>query len=463
MSDATILMVEDQSALARTYQGFLRNEPYSIEHVESGSAALKALDDMPNAVLLDLKLPDMNGLDILKTIKDRGLTMPVVVVTAHGSMQTAIDAMRAGAADFLVKPFTAERLKVTLQNALEKEELTAVVRTYQEKIDRRSFQGFIGSSLKMQAVYRSIESAATSKATVFFTGESGTGKEIAARAIHDLSGRRGTFVPLNCGAIPHDLMESEIFGHVKGAFTGALSEREGAARQAHGGTFFLDEVCEMDLQLQTKLLRFLQTGQFNKVGASQLEDVDVRIVCATNRDPMTEVQAGRFREDLYYRLHVIPIHMPPLRDRGDDIIEIADHFFHRFAEQEKRVFTNLTDDAKALLCLHSWPGNVRELQNIARNVLVMNDAPVIEADMLRALITGRKQQTSHHQEPAGTGSEQRHSLDQLAEQIRPLSVIERETIEHALKICSGDVRRAAVFLDIAPATIYRKLKLWESE
>ena len=164
--------------------------------------------------------------------------MPVVVVTAHGSMQTAIDAMRAGAADFLVKPFTAERLKVTLQNALEKEELTAVVRTYQEEIDRRSFEGFIGSSLKMQAVYRSIESAATSKATVFFTGESGTGKEIAARAIHDLSGRKGAFVPLNCGAIPRDLMESEIFGHVKGAFTGALTEREGAARQAHGGTFF---------------------------------------------------------------------------------------------------------------------------------------------------------------------------------------------------------------------------------
>ncbi|MGI9506467.1 MAG: sigma-54-dependent transcriptional regulator, partial [Geminicoccaceae bacterium] len=214
MSDATILMVEDQSALARTYQGFLRNEPYSIEHVESGSAALKALNHMPNAVLLDLKLPDMNGLDILKTIKDRGLNMPVVVVTAHGSMQTAIDAMRAGAADFLVKPFTAERLKVTLQNALEKEELTAVVRTYQEEIDRRSFEGFIGSSLKMQAVYRSIESAATSKATVFFTGESGTGKEIAARAIHDLSGRKGAFVPLNCGAIPRDLMESEIFGHV---------------------------------------------------------------------------------------------------------------------------------------------------------------------------------------------------------------------------------------------------------
>lgn len=463
MSKATILLVEDQSALARTYQGFLRNEPYNIEHVENGSAALKALDDGPNAVILDLKLPDMNGLDILKTIGERGLTMPVVVVTAHGSMQTAIDAMRAGAADFLVKPFTAERLKVTLQNALEKEELTAVVRTYQQEIDRKSFQGFIGSSLKMQAVYRSIESAATSKATVFFTGESGTGKEIAARAVHDLSGRKGAFVPLNCGAIPRDLMESEIFGHVKGAFTGALAEREGAARQAHRGTFFLDEICEMDLQLQTKLLRFLQTGQFNKVGGSQLEDVDARIVCATNRDPMAEVQAGRFREDLYYRLHVIPIHMPPLRERGDDIIEIANHFFGSFAEQEERTFSYLTDDAKALLRSHDWPGNVRELQNIARNVLVMNAASVVESDMLSALIAGPNKQASDDQETTTRKSEKVLTLDQLAEQIRPLSAIERETIEHALELCGGDVRRAAVFLDIAPATIYRKLKLWENE
>jgi len=460
MSETTILLVEDQSALARTYQGFLRNEPFIIEHVDNGTAALQALSNMPNAVLLDLKLPNMNGLDILKTIRDRGLTMPVVVITAHGSMQTAIDAMRAGAADFLVKPFTAERLKVTLQNALEKEELTAVVRTYQEEIDRRTFQGFIGSSLKMQAVYRAIESAANSKATVFFTGESGTGKEIAARAVHDLSGRKGAFVPLNCGAIPRDLMESEIFGHAKGAFTGALAEREGAARQAHMGTFFLDEVCEMDLQLQTKLLRFLQTGQFTKVGGSKLEDVDVRIVCATNRDPKAEVQAGRFREDLYYRLHVIPVHMPPLRERGDDITEIALHFFQQFSEQEGKEFERLDDQSQALIRQHSWPGNVRELQNIVRNVVVMNDASVVEVEMLNALITTTSEQAFDSNRLDTNLPAKTPSLDQLAEQIRPLSAIEREAIEHALELCGGDVRKAAVFLDIAPATIYRKLKLW---
>ncbi|MDH3662921.1 MAG: sigma-54 dependent transcriptional regulator [Alphaproteobacteria bacterium] len=463
MSMATILLVEDQSALARTYQGFLRNEPYRIEHVENGAAALQALENNPSALLLDLKLPDMNGLEILKAIRENGLTMPVIVVTAHGSMQTAIDAMRAGAADFLVKPFTAERLKVTLRNALEKQELTAVVRKYQEEIDRKTFRGFIGSSLKMQAVYRAIESAANSKATVFFTGESGTGKEIAARAVHDLSGRTGAFVPLNCGAIPHDLMESEIFGHVKGAFTGALAEREGAARQAHKGTFFLDEVCEMELQLQTKLLRFLQTGQFTKVGGGTLEDVDVRIVCATNRDPKAEVRAGRFREDLFYRLHVIPIHMPPLRERGHDIIEIANQLFRHFAEQEGRDFERLSESAETLLRRHRWPGNVRELQNVVRNVVVMNHAPVIEPDMLDGLTSATENPRSSSPELQSEHSAKTQSLDQLAGKIRPLAEIEREAIEHALELCDGDVRKAAVFLDIAPATIYRKLKTWGSQ
>ena len=463
MSEATVLLVEDQSALARTYQGFLRDEPLDVTHVESGEAALRALEDMPDAVVLDLKLPDMNGLEILKIVGERGLTVPVVVITAHGSMQTAIDAMRAGAADFLVKPFSAERLKVTLKNVLEKQQLSAVVQKYEKEIDRRNFQGFIGSSLKMQAVYRGIESAANSKATVFFTGESGTGKEIAARAVHDLSGRTGQFIPLNCGAIPHDLMESEIFGHVKGAFTGALAEREGAARQAHQGTFFLDEVCEMDLQLQTKLLRFLQTGQFTKVGGSTLEDVDVRIVCATNRDPKTEVQAGRFREDLFYRLHVIPIHMPPLRERGEDVVEIAKHFFQRFAEQEGRDFERLSEAAETLLRKHSWPGNVRELENVARNIVVMNPAPVIEPEMLGILTSDAGEIRAQKHENGAKLSSKARSLDQLAQKIRPLSEVEREAIEEALTLCDGDVRRAAVFLDIAPATIYRKLKAWDSE
>jgi DNA-binding NtrC family response regulator len=461
MRDAQLLLVEDQSALARTYQGFLRREPYAIRHVETGAAALQAIDDAPDAILLDLKLPDMNGLDILKEIRGRGQATPVIVITAHGSMQTAIEAMRAGAADFLVKPFPAERLKVTLRNVLEKQELAKVVQTYQEEIDRGAFQGFIGSSLKMQAVYRAIECAASSKATVFFTGESGTGKEVAARAVHELSGRKDAFVPLNCGAIPRDLMESEIFGHVKGAFTGALAEREGAARQAHGGTFFLDEVCEMDLQLQTKLLRFLQTGQFTKVGGGVTEEVDVRIVCATNRDPKAEVRAGRFREDLFYRLHVIPIHLPPLRERGDDVIEIAHAFFRRFSEQEGRPFERLSEAAVAKLKDYDWPGNVRELQNVIRNAIVMHPSAVVGPEMLGSLDGSLNAAPSR---AAGSFAEKSHvgrTLDSLADKIEPLAAIERQAIERALHLCAGDVRKAAVFLEIAPATIYRRLKSWK--
>ena len=276
----------------------------------------------PTPWLLDLRLPDMDGLEVLAEIARRGMTLPVVVITAHGSVETAVSAIRAGASDFLVKPISGERLRVTLHNHLEKQRLAAVVDTYRTRIDRDRFEGFIGASLAMQAVYRSIESAAASDATVFFTGESGTGKEVGARAIHDLGRRRGkAFHPLNCAAIPKDLIESEIFGHVKGAFTGAVSDRPGAARLADGGTLFLDEICEMDPFLQTKLLRFVQTGAFTPVGGTRSEQVDVRFVCATNRDPLAEMRAGRFREDLFYRLHVVPIHMPPLCERGEDVLD----------------------------------------------------------------------------------------------------------------------------------------------
>jgi two-component system repressor protein LuxO len=250
-------------------------------------------------------------------------------------------------------------------------------------------------------------------------------------------------------------MESEIFGHVKGAFTGALAERHGAARHAHGGTFFLDEICEMDLHLQTKLLRFLQTSQFTKVGGSVMEEVDVRIVCATNRDPRADVREGRFREDLFYRLHVIPIELPPLRDRGDDVLEIADALFRLFADQEGRPFEHLTNEAEAALRRHAWPGNVRELQNVVRHAIVMHRDAVIDAPMLGALEHGSPPPASM---PSPDPS--RPSLDQLAHQIRPLAEVERQAIGKALDLCAGDVRKAAVFLEIAPATIYRKLKAW---
>ncbi len=455
MSQAQILLIEDQGALARTYCGFLQTEPYQVEHVDTGAKALAKLSERPAAVLLDLKLPDMDGFEILEWIRAEGLDLPVVVITAHGSMQTAIEAMRAGAADFLVKPFAAERLKVTLRNVLEKQSLTETVQTYRERIDRSTFRGFIGSSLAMQAVYRAIESAASSEATVFLSGESGTGKEVAARAVHDLSERPGEFVPLNCAAIPRDLMESEIFGHAKGAFTGAIADREGAARRAHRGTLFLDEICELEPALQAKLLRFLQTGQISRIGGD-VEDVDVRIVCATNRDSTDEVRAGRFREDLYYRLHVIPIHLPALRERTDDVVEIATHFFRIYAAQEGRSFERLDEAAQARLKQHPWPGNVRELQNVVRNTIVMHHAPVVGAAALAAIEADAASPRPR------ISADRTRVFDRLADEIRPLADVERQAIERALSLCDGDIRKASLFLEIAPATIYRKLKSWRS-
>ena len=281
-----VLLVEDTPPLARLYQEYLRFEEIDLEAVECGQDALDAINrDEPDAILLDLRLPDMDGLEILRWIRERDLQSEVVIITAHGSVSTAVEAMRNGAYDFLVKPFSSDRLTVTLKNALERRALKQIVVDMTPK-RHGAFAGFVGSSMVMQDVYRLIERAAPSTASVFVTGESGTGKELCAEAIHTLSPRsQARLVAINCAAIPHDLLESEIFGHVKGAFTGAVSTRLGAAAQADGGTLFLDEICDMAPDLQAKLLRFVQSGVFQPVGSSEPQKVNVRFVCATNRDP----------------------------------------------------------------------------------------------------------------------------------------------------------------------------------
>lgn len=484
-SRSDILLVEDTPTLARSYIQFLRDEPYDIQHVELGKDALRAYEERrPDAILLDLRLPDMDGMDILKHVAEQDESLPVIVITAHGSVQTAVTAMRLGAADFIVKPFSADRLKVTLRNVLEVNKLREIVDTYRTEIDRGGFEGFVGSSLPMQAVYRIVEAAASSKATVFVTGESGTGKEVCAEAIKNRSPRaNGPFVAINCAAIPHDLMESEIFGHVKGAFTGALGERDGAAHMANGGTLFLDEVCEMDLDLQAKLLRFIQTETFRKVGGSVTEKVDVRLVCATNRDPMEEVKAGRFREDLYYRLHVIPVHLPPLRDRDDDILKIAEIFLATYSEREGRKFRGFDPAAAAVLMTYEWPGNVRELQNIVQNIVVLNDGGMVTADMLpgplaaidltdipapvsspaSASLSAEETEGDAAEPVPAKGGAEKTTVRELSDEIRPLSDVEREYIEDAIDRCKGNVRTAAALLGIAPQTIYRKRTAWEEE
>ncbi len=378
-----VLLVEDERSLADLYAHYLHDEGVEVDHVSTGREALEYLDsDVPDAVLLDIRLPDMLGTEVLRAVNDRKLPTAAIMITAHASINTAVETMRGGAYDFLVKPFNRDRLVQTLRSALTKREVKRQVA--QNKVNYHdSFQGFVGGSKPMQMVYRMIERAAPSNASIFILGESGTGKEVAARALHDLSDRKDKeMVAINCAAIPKTLLESEIFGHVKGAFTGAVTNHDGAATRAHGSTLFLDEICELDLHLQSKLLRFVQTGTFAKVGSSKQEKVDIRFICATNRDPLEEIGAGRFREDLYYRLHVLPISMPPLRERGDDILALANTFLKSYAAQEKKSFSGFDADAAERLLKFSWPGNVRQLQNIIRNLVVLNDGGEVSVTML---------------------------------------------------------------------------------
>ena len=459
-----VLIVEDSVALAEVYGGYLRDEPFVVTHVLDGTSAMSYLErSPPEALLLDLRLPDMDGMDILKHVHRQQMSTSVVIITGHGSVDAAVDAMRYGAFDFIEKPFNAKRLRVTLRNALDRQRLTALVDSIREDFQREHYHGFIGGSLQMQAVYRIIDSAAPSKATVFITGESGTGKEVCAQAIHRQSQRReAPFVALNCGAIPRDLMESEIFGHVKGAFTGAVKERVGAAGQADSGTLFLDEIAELDLDLQTKLLRFVQTSTYQKVGGTRLESVDVRIICATNRNPLTEVAEGRFREDLYYRLHVIPIHLPALRERKEDILPIARYFLSRFAEEEDKAFRGLTPDTQEVFLAYDWPGNVRQLQNVIRNVVVLHSGEQVTVEMLpsplNAHIPSRKDDAV-----AARAIDTLPASPKDPGPLKPLWLVEKEAIEHAIDICSGNIPRAAALLEVSPSTIYRKRQAWASE
>jgi len=465
-----VLLVEDSPSTAMAYQGYLAQE-YRVRVAHSGVEALTALQEHHFALLLvDVRLPDMSGLEILDQVREQDASTPIIMMTAHGSVDVAVEAMQRGASDFLTKPFDRARLRVTLTKALKERRLTEIVAEYEKSFERDRFHRMVGASLPMQSVYRIIESAAPSRATVFITGESGTGKELCAEAVHAQSPRADcAFVALNCAAIPRDLLESEIFGHIKGAFTGALTAREGAASRADGGTLFLDEIGELPLDLQSKLLRFIQSGTFQPVGASREQQVDVRFVCATNRDPLEEVRQGRFREDLYYRLHVIPIQMPALRERGHDVLRIARALLAECCEEEGKSFDGFRPEVEALLMGHVWPGNVRELANVIRNVVVLNEGPWVEADMLPAPFGALREgilpgasppQAMMPTLPAGHGAD---SVTERAEDatIVPLWREEKRLIERAIVLCGGNVPRAAARLEISASTIYRKKQQWE--
>ena len=458
-----ILLVEDSIALAQAYKEYLRNEPWLVQHVDDGAAAMEFIyAHKPKVVVLDLMLPDMNGMDILRSIHHDKLNIAVVVATGTGTYTEANAALALGAKDFLEKPISADRFVTTLKNVIEHAELEDIVEEI-ETNKRKKFHSFIGSCAPMQLVYKTIEQVAPSKVPVFITGESGTGKEVCARSIHDESDRRDKpFVALNCAAIPRDLVESEIFGHIKGAFTGAVNQRDGAATQADGGTFFLDEIAEMDIDLQAKLLRFIQSQTFQRVGASKSEKVDVRFICATNKDAFQEVERGKFREDLYYRLNVISIEMPPLRKRRGDVLEIANSFLKHFAKEENKAVTHFDTDSEVALKQHQWPGNVRELQNVIRRAIVMHSSAenVLKISDLRKHTDGKRDFEQGESSASTSVSSKKSTNYELLSAIKSLAQVEREAIEEAIQLCNNNIPKAAAMLDVSPSTIYRKIQQW---
>jgi DNA-binding NtrC family response regulator len=463
MTAAAILLIEDTPSLQMVYRSVLASAGHKVELAATAAEGLEIFRAQANpVVVLDLVLPDRDGLALMQDMLALRRETSVIVMTAHGSINKAVEAMRAGAYEFLVKPFDEQRFLAAIANALSNRSPRRLApRAPSQPTSVPANSAFIGTSEAMTRIHGKIASVARSMATVFITGESGTGKELCALAVHGNSARAsGPFIALNCGAIPQDLLESEVFGHMKGSFTGAISDKPGAATAADGGTLFLDEICEMAPALQTKLLRFLQTSTVVPVGATRPRKVNVRIVCATNRDPLEAVRLGQFREDLYYRLYVVPIHMPPLRDRDDDVIEIAEAALARFAQEEGKSFDGLDPQVHALFRALPWPGNVRQVLNVIRNVVVLNDGGVVTADMLPETLA---QQQAPRQggpilarlAPAPSPSP---ALDDLIG--RPLAEIERMVIEATLARHGGSVPKAARVLHLSPSTLYRKIEAW---
>jgi DNA-binding NtrC family response regulator len=490
-----ILIVDDDPVQRRLLQSMIARSGYDVVIAEGGDAAAAMLTgpdgDGIDAVVLDLVMPDLDGLGVLARIREAGLATPVIVQTAHGGIDNVVSAMRAGATDFVVKPVGAERLEVSLRNALATKALESEIqRIKRSHAGTLTFKDIVTRSQRMHAVLRQAEKAAGSAIPVLIEGRSGVGKELIARAIHGSGERRSKqFVAVNCGAIPDNLVESILFGHEKGAFTGATDRHTGKFVEAHGGTLFLDEVGELPPAAQVKLLRAVQEGEVEPVGARKPVKVDVRLISATNRDLMADVRNGRFREDLFYRLHVYPISVPALAERPEDIPELARHFLARFAAEEGKRIRRLDGDALALLCSYRWPGNVRQLENaVFRAVVLAESDEVGVADFPQIAALAQRQPipsatplapdiaplSVEAMEPVGSplvqdigspGSiapqqiEMGLTLPLLDAQgeVRALEELEAEVIRFAISHYRGQMSEVARRLQIGRSTLYRKL------
>ncbi|HEU5061304.1 MAG TPA: sigma-54 dependent transcriptional regulator [Kofleriaceae bacterium] len=448
MTVERILIVDDEANARTALADLLRDEGYSVASAPDGFKALpKLAEHGPDLLLTDLRMPGMDGLELMRRAREVDPEMEIVLMTAHGGVDTAVAAMRLGAADYLTKPINVDELLVVIDRALERRRLRREAGLLRERLsERHRLSNIIGSSAVMRRVFDQVLQVAPSRASVLITGESGTGKELIAAAIHEHSPRAARpFVKLHCGALAETLLESELFGHERGAFTGAQARRDGRFQQADGGTLFLDEIGDISPSVQVKLLRFLQEREFERVGGNQTIKVDVRIVAATNADLHQRVQAGKFREDLYYRLNVVSIEIPPLRDRPGDIPLLAVHFLRKYAAENHRAVTGFTDDALAQLVHHAWPGNVRELENaVERAVVTCRGEEVRSEDLGLPTVAGRSAASpADHLPEIGTAT---------------MADFERYAILGTLALVGGATSRAAAILGISARTIQYRLR-----
>jgi two-component system response regulator HydG len=436
-----ILVADDEASARDGLAAFLRKEGFNVDVASDGEEALTLLADKGAEVLVtDLHMPRLDGMQLLERAREAQPDLVVVMVTASTDVDTAVLAMQKGAEHYLTKPVQLDELLVVIERALARRRLESEAGELRSRLKERfSFGGIIGSSPAMQAVFDVIEQVAPSKASVLITGESGTGKELVAQAIHQNGSRANApFVKLHCAALAETILESELFGHERGAFTGAAGRREGRFKQADGGTLFLDEIGEISASIQVKLLRFLQERTFERVGGNETLKVDVRIIAATNRDLEAEVAAGKFRGDLYYRLNVVNIEMPPLRARPSDLLSLASHFLSRFAKENGKPIEGFSDDAIERITGYRWPGNVRELENVIERAVVLCDTPNLTAKHL----------------PAGVGASARGALRIPGS---TMDEIERHAILSTLEACGGKTAQAAQMLDISVRKIQYKL------
>lgn len=440
----TILLVEDDAREQRAIATFLKNRGHEVLTASDGKAAEKLFARGPDVIVTDLKIAGVDGLEVLRAAHQDLPETPVIIVTGHGTVTSAVEAMKQGAFDYLTKPVNPEELLVTIQRAAERSQLQREVRRLRQQLEERGgLFGIVGNSAPMRRVFEQIQLVAPTRSTVLITGESGTGKELVARALHQLSPRNnGPLVALNCAAIPKDLAESELFGHAKGAFTGATDKRIGKFMAANKGTLLIDEIGEMELPVQAKLLRALETRTISPIGGNEELPVDVRVVAATHRNLRSLVDDGKFREDLYYRLHVVHIDLPPLRQRREDIPILIATFLQQLNKENGRNIQEVSLDAMDALQSYHWPGNVRELRNVLEGIVVMSRKEVIELVDLPPDIQGSK-------------------AKEAMPRFRPgmtLADMERETIQQCLLQTGGSRQRTAKLLGISTRTLFRKIQ-----